>query len=132
MSKSTSGIVVYALGTLVIWKSKMQSVVAQSTMQGEMIATAYGNVQIDWLHDLTSEIGIASKDITRRDLNNGLNCVTTSVSNGSQFLGRFRVRFHPKPERGKGSYPTNNPDCCHWAGFTTKNRAFQVHNFGSN
>jgi len=39
-SKSNSGIVVYALGTLVIWKSKKQSVVAQSTMQAEMIATA--------------------------------------------------------------------------------------------
>ena len=48
-SKSTSGIIVYALGTLVIWKSKKQSVVAQSTMQAEMIATAYGKVQIDWL-----------------------------------------------------------------------------------
>jgi len=48
-SKSTLGIVVYALGTLVIWKSKKQSIVAQSTMQAEMIATAYGKVQIDWL-----------------------------------------------------------------------------------
>jgi hypothetical protein len=58
MSKCTSGIVVYALGTLVIWKSKKQSVVAQSTMQAEMIATGYGKVQIDWLRDLVSEIGI--------------------------------------------------------------------------
>jgi len=48
-SKSTSGIVVYALGTLVIGNSMKQSVVAQSTMQAEMIATAYGKVQIDWL-----------------------------------------------------------------------------------
>jgi len=49
MGKSTSGIVVYALGTLVIWKSRKQSVVAQSTMQAEMIATVYSKVQIDWL-----------------------------------------------------------------------------------
>jgi len=46
-SRSTSGFVVYALRTLVILKSKMQSVVAQSTIQAEMIATAYGKVQID-------------------------------------------------------------------------------------
>jgi len=46
-SKSTSGIVVYALGTLVIQKLKKQRVVAQWTMQAEMIATAYGKVQID-------------------------------------------------------------------------------------
>jgi hypothetical protein len=75
-SKSTSGIVVYALRTLVIWKSKMQSVVAQSTMQAEMIATAYGKVQIDWLRDLISEIGIG-RGITWHILNDGLNCVTT-------------------------------------------------------
>jgi hypothetical protein len=30
-------------------------------MQAEMIATAYGKVQIDWLHDLTAEIGLRAK-----------------------------------------------------------------------
>jgi hypothetical protein len=95
MSRSTSGIVVYALGTLVIWKSNKQSVVAQWTMQAEMIATAYGNVQIHWLHDLTSEIGIASQDITRRILNDGLNCVTTLNSGNFQSDSRhLRLRYH--------------------------------------
>jgi len=83
-SKSTSGIVIYALGTLVIWKSKKQSVVAQSTMQAEMIAIEYGKVQNHSLRDLTSEIGIASKHITRRILNDGLNCITTL--NSGNFL----------------------------------------------
>jgi hypothetical protein len=83
-SKSTSRIVVYALGTLVIWKSKKQSTVAQLTMQAEMIATAYRNMQIYWPHDLTSEIGIASKYITRRILNDGLNCVMTLNSGNLQ------------------------------------------------
>jgi hypothetical protein len=55
-----------------------------------------------------------------------------SVSNGSKFPGRFRVRFHPKPDRGNGSYHTKNPDHWTWAGFTTKNPAFQVHIFASN
>jgi len=55
-----------------------------------------------------------------------------SVSNGSNFPGRFRVRFHPKPDRGNGSYHTKNPDHWKWAGFTNKNPSFQVHNFGSN
>jgi len=76
-NKFTSGIIVYAIRTLIIWKSKKQSVVPRSTMQAEMIAKAYGKVQIDWLHDLTCEIGIANKDITRHILNDGLNCVTT-------------------------------------------------------
>jgi len=93
--KSTSGIVVYALGTFIIWKSKKQSIVAQSTMQAEMIATAFGKVQIDWLRDLTSEIEIASKDITRRILNDGLNCVTTLNSGNIQSDSRhLQLRYH--------------------------------------
>jgi len=93
-SKSTSGIVVYALGTLVIWKSKKQSVVAQSTMQAEMIATAYGKVQIDWLRDLISDIGIG-RGIARHILNDGLNCVTTLNSGNFQSDSRhLRLRYH--------------------------------------
>ena len=94
-SKSTSRIVVYAFGTLIMWKSKKQKVVAQSTMQAEMIASAYGKVQFDLLKDLTSEIGIASKDITRRRLNSGLNCVPTLDSGNFQSDSRhLRLRYH--------------------------------------
>jgi hypothetical protein len=94
-SKSTSGIVVYTLGTLVIWKSKKQSVVAQSTMQAEMkVATAYGKVQIDWLQDLVSEIGIG-RGITWRILNDGQNCITTLNSGNFQADSRhLRLRYH--------------------------------------
>jgi hypothetical protein len=92
-SKSTLGIVVYALGTLVIWMSKKQSVVAQSTMEAEMIATVYGKVQIDWLRDLVSEIGIGR--CIRRILNDGLNCVTTLNSGNFQSDSRhLRLRYH--------------------------------------
>jgi hypothetical protein len=83
MSKSTSGIIVYGLGTIIIWRFKKQCVVAQSTMQGEMIATGYGKVQIDWLRDLVSEIGIG-RGITRSILNHGLDRVATLNS------GNFR------------------------------------------
>jgi hypothetical protein len=96
-SKSTSGIVVYALGTLVIWKSKKQSVVAQLTMQADMIATAYGKVQINWLRDLISEIGIGR--CIRHILNDGLNCVTTLNSGNFQSDSRpLRLRYHSTHE----------------------------------
>jgi len=51
-------------------------------------------------------------------------CIVTSVSNGSKFPGWSRVRFHPNPDRGTGSYHTKNPDRRKWAGFTTKNPAW--------
>jgi hypothetical protein len=64
-------------------------------MQAEMIATAYGKVRIDWLHDLTSEIGIASKQITRHMLNDGLNCVTTINSGNFQpDSWDLRLQYH--------------------------------------
>jgi len=59
-------------------------------------------------------------------------CILFSVSNGSKFPGRFRVWFHPKPDRCNGSYHTKNLDRKKWGGYITKNPAFQVHNFRSN
>ena len=58
--------------------------------------------------------------------------ITRSVSNRSKFPGRSRVQLHLKPDRGNGSSHTKNPDLWKWACFTTKNPAFQVHNFRSN
>jgi hypothetical protein len=58
--KSTLGIVNYAHGILVTWKSKKQTIVAQSTMKAEMITTAYGKVQIDWRRYVTSEIELGT------------------------------------------------------------------------
>jgi len=58
--------------------------------------------------------------------------VLASVSNGSKSPGRFRVRFRPGTEPLQRVLPHENPDRCHWAGFTTKNPALQVHNFRSN
>jgi len=54
------------------------------------------------------------------------------VSNGCKLPGRFRVRFHPNPDCGNGSYHTNNLDGRKWGSFTTKNPAFEIDHFGSN
>jgi len=63
-------------------------------MQPEMIATAYGKVQIDWLRDLISEIGIG-RGITRCILNDGLNSVMTLNSGNFQSDSRhLRLRYH--------------------------------------
>ena len=39
-SKSTSGYVIYVDGILITWKSKKQSITAQSTVHAELFATA--------------------------------------------------------------------------------------------
>jgi hypothetical protein len=92
-SKSTSGIVVYGLSILIIWKSNKQRVVAQLTMQAVVIATVYGKVQIDWLRDLISEIRIG-RGISNRILNDGLNSETTLNSGNFQSDSRhLRLRY---------------------------------------
>jgi hypothetical protein len=75
-SKSTSGIIILALGILVLWRWKTRTVLAQSTLRAEMIDTAYGKVQLHWLRDVISEIELGA-DMTRSIFNDGLNCITT-------------------------------------------------------
>jgi len=81
--KSTLGIIIFMLGILVLWRWKNQTLVAQSTMQAEMIATAYGTVQLDRLRDVISEIELGA-GMTRSIFNDGLNCVTMLNSGNFQ------------------------------------------------
>ena len=63
-------------------------------MQAEMIATAYGKVQVDWLRDVISEIELGA-DMTRCIFNDGLNCVTTLNSGNFQSESRhLRLKYH--------------------------------------
>jgi hypothetical protein len=55
-----------------------------------------------------------------------------SVSNGSNPLERFRVRVGTGTEPWQRFLPHENPDRCHWAGFTAKNPAFPPDDFASN
>jgi hypothetical protein len=62
-------------------------------METEMIATAYGKVQVDQLRDAITEIGLEAG--TRRILYDGLNCVTTLNSSNVQSDSRhLRLRHH--------------------------------------
>jgi hypothetical protein len=63
-------------------------------MQAEMIATAYGNVQLDWLRDVICEIELGA-DMTQCILNDGLNCVTTLNSGNFQSESRhLKLKYH--------------------------------------
>jgi len=54
----------------------------------------------------------------------------SSVRNGSNRLVQLRVRVGKWTELLQRFLPHENPDRCNFAGFTTKNLAFQPHNFG--
>ena len=59
-------------------------------------------------------------------------CEATTVGKGSNPLVWFRVRVGTGTKPLQRFLPQENPDRCNWASFTTKNPAFQPHNFVSN
>jgi hypothetical protein len=55
--KSTTGYLLLLGNSPVCWKSKRQSVVAQSTCEAEYMALGTGAMQLKWLVDLLEEVG---------------------------------------------------------------------------
>jgi len=60
---STSAYLVYARGTLITWKSKKQTIVAQSTMEAELIASATAMRTVNWMTGFLSEIEIGNGSV---------------------------------------------------------------------
>ena len=56
-SKSTSGFLIYAHNIFVLWKSKKQHLVAQSTMEAELVATTEAWKNLQWMNNVLSELG---------------------------------------------------------------------------
>jgi len=93
-SKSTSGYVIYVDGILITWKSKKQSITAQSTMHAELIATASAKRVVDWLTDFLTECS-SSSFAAPIIFNDNQACVTV-LSNGN-FKGdnrHLRLRYY--------------------------------------
>ncbi|GAU48095.1 hypothetical protein TSUD_238340 [Trifolium subterraneum] len=63
-SKATSGFIFSIAGGAVSWKSKKQTILAQSTMESEMIALATASEEASWLRCLLSEIPLWEKPMS--------------------------------------------------------------------
>jgi len=55
-----------------------------------------------------------------------------SISNDSNQLEQFRIRVGTGTAPWHRFLPHDNLDHCYWVGFTTKNPAYQLYNYGSN
>ena len=62
-SKATSGYIFSIVGGAVSWKSKKQTILAQSTMESEMIALATASEEASWLRSLLAEIPLWEKPL---------------------------------------------------------------------
>jgi hypothetical protein len=56
-SKSTTGSVITLAGGAVSWKSKKQSIIAQSTTESEYVAVAEATKEVQWICGLLAELG---------------------------------------------------------------------------
>ena len=99
-SKSTSGYLVYTDGILIHWKSKKQRVVAQSTMEAELIAVVETWKCMQWVHDMLSELGHWHLDCKTLLYNDNQSAVQVlSSGNFSSDCRHMRMRFHHVVDR---------------------------------
>ena len=62
-SKATSGYIFSIAGGAISWKSKKQTILAQSTMESEMIALAAASEEASWLRSLLAKIPLWERPI---------------------------------------------------------------------
>jgi hypothetical protein len=63
MRRSTSGLLCTANGAPVIWRSKLQTIVAQSTAEAEFVAASMAVRDILWLHNLLWVLRVSRQSI---------------------------------------------------------------------
>jgi hypothetical protein len=84
---------VFIDGILVGWKSRKQFVVAQSTMEAEMISTSIALQTVRWLEGITKELELQLQHPVL--YNDGLNCITTLRTGNSQPNSRpLHIRYY--------------------------------------
>ena len=92
--KSMSGYLIYACGTLITWKSKKQTIVTQSTMEAELIASATAMRTVNWMTGFLSEIRVDNGSPPLL-FNNNQACVTVLTSGNFKSDNRhLRVRYY--------------------------------------
>ena len=62
-SKATSGYIFSIGGGVVSWKSKKQTIIAQSTMESELIALSLASEEASWLRSFLSDIPIWQRPV---------------------------------------------------------------------
>ena len=104
--KSITGFSFFAYGNLVLWKSKLQPIVAASTHECELIALAFAADEAVWLRRLLEEVGKVSTSPTQ--FISGLQTTGNASSSPPKFLPFLLYGDN------KGSlFTATNPDVSH-------------------
>ncbi|KAL0322473.1 UNVERIFIED_CONTAM: hypothetical protein Sangu_1866600 [Sesamum angustifolium] len=86
-SCSTTGYIFILGGAAICWKSKKQTIIANSTMEAELIALASASEEANWLRDLLFQIPYFEKSIAPILIH----CDSTAT------LGRVQNRYYNDP-----------------------------------
>ena len=91
--KSTSGMCLQYNGGPVIWKSKKQPIIAQSSCESEIIAATYGANEAVFVKQLLEEIGVTTPSIRVYEDNTGATAITNNPGKLRQRSRHFELRF---------------------------------------
>jgi hypothetical protein len=93
-AKSTSGWFLLYKGCPIMWRSRKQSLVAQGTMEAELIATAEAWRHVLWLSDVLFELSITGTRPTVTMVGDNESCLTVVDSGFPNASRHLRLRFH--------------------------------------
>ena len=91
--KSTSGMCLQFNGGPVIWKSKKQPIIAQSSCESEIIAATYGANEAVFVKQLLEEIGVSTPSIRVYEDNTGATAIANNPGKLRQRSRHFELRF---------------------------------------
>ena len=91
--KSTSGMCLHFNGGPVIWKSKKQPIIAQSSCESEIIAATYGANEAVFVKQLLEEIGVDTPSIRVYEDNTGATAIANNPGKLRQRSRHFELRF---------------------------------------
>ncbi|TYJ54483.1 hypothetical protein B9479_004904 [Cryptococcus floricola] len=92
--RSTSGFVVYFMGSVINWSSKRQPTIATSTMEAEYIATFAALLEILWLRSLLKSLGFAPSGPTRLNCDNKSTIHFASHPSAHQRTKHIDIKYH--------------------------------------
>jgi len=92
--QSTSGFVWMMGGGTICWRSKLQTIIALSSMEAEYVGATPAVQEVIWLRDLLCKLGIASTAPSLLNMDNrGAICLTCGAGDSNQ-TKHIDIRYH--------------------------------------
>lgn len=97
--RSRTGFIIYANGTPIRWKSKMQSLVTTSTFESEYVALSHTTNEVIWFKGLFKELGIKANIPKIFEDNQGVISSSTGTGENNTYSKHVDIKLHHVRDR---------------------------------